>query len=379
MARIQNANNKPRFQASLQPDGTLEMLMYGDIGEDYWSYSGGITGSTVRAQIDAAPNASKIIVRIDSDGGDAFDGIAIYNILRLQKEKGKAVDVYVDGLAASAASIIAMAGSTITMGINTCMMIHNASAGWYGTAADFRKLADSLDTISEAIAQSYVAKTGKSLDQVKALLDAETWMTAQECLTEKFCTALAEDVIAEPAAVNARRASVEARLRRNASLKPKNEAKTKKVDGEDLTWSDFIIALDHEDISTWHLPYKFSTLEKTKSHLRDALARFDQVQGLSKEEKHAAYAKLVRLCKQYGITVSQEDAQKLKAWAKAEGVCACDCENCMDDKCEDCTNSSCDDPNCEDCPMQEEAEASASATERARLRGQFNKFKSASR
>lgn len=371
--RFKGRGEKPRFQAALQADGTLEMLVYEDIGEDYWSYSAGITAKTIRQQIDAAPNASRIAVRIDSDGGDAFDGIAIYNVLRATK---KPIDVYVDGLAASAASIIAMAGDTITMGVNTCMMIHNAAAGFYGDANYFRKQAEALDTVSEAIAQTYVAKTGKQLDQVKAMMDAETWMTAQECLEQNFCTALtAESGIEQPALVAARRKALEARLERSKAA-VRNEAKTKRVDGEDLTWECFIVALDHNDPETWHLPYKFSTVEKTKSHLRDALGRIDQVKGLSKEQKHAAYAKLVRLCKQYGIEVSQENAHRLKVWAAADGVCACGCENCMDGNCSECTDPDCEDPNCENCPMQ--AEASARATDRAKLDLQFRKLKSAS-
>src|ERR1700677_1452898 len=84
-------------KASLQSDGTLEILIYGDIGANWWG-DGGITTGTVRQQIDqaGAANFQKISVRIDSDGGDAFDGIGIYNVLRSQK---KAIDVFVDGLA----------------------------------------------------------------------------------------------------------------------------------------------------------------------------------------------------------------------------------------------------------------------------------------
>jgi hypothetical protein len=83
---------------------------------------------------------------------------------------------------------------------------------------------------------------------------------------------------------------------------------TKKVDGEDLSAHDFIIAQKADDTSTWHLPWHFSTEAKTLSHLRDALSRFDQVQGLSDSEKKTAWNKLVHLCKAHGIDVSEKKA-----------------------------------------------------------------------
>ena len=142
---------------------------------------------------------------------------------------------------------------------------------------------------------------------------------------------------------------------------------------EDLTWSDFIIATDHEDISTWHLPWHFSSIEKTKEHLRDALARFNQVEGLSADEKHEAYTKLVHLCKKYGIHVSEKDEQRFTVWAKKnddrdddqEGNeeqtetqepdgdgCECECSACMADNCMNCASQDCVDEDCMDCPMQ---------------------------
>ena len=97
----------------------------------------------------------------------------------------------------------------------------------------------------------------------------------------------------------------------------KDGKKTKRVDGEDLTASCFIIVGDPDKTETWKLPYKFSSEEKTKSHLRNALARFNQLKGVSAEEKKKAWAKLVRLCKQYGIKVEGEDEKdSLRAWQK---------------------------------------------------------------
>ncbi len=89
-------------------------------------------------------------------------------------------------------------------------------------------------------------------------------------------------------------------------------AKTKTVDGEDLTADCFLIVLDPQKTDTWNLPWKFSTEEKTKSHLRDALARFDQIEDVPEAVKKEAWDKLIALCKQYGIDVSKDDERALQ-------------------------------------------------------------------
>jgi len=185
------AGMKPHFKAAVKDNGTLELLIYEDIGENYWSYDGGLTAKTVKQKIDDAGEFSNFAVRINSPGGDAFEGVAIANLIRAQK---KPVSVYIDGIAASAASILAMCGDTIVMGRGAMMMIHNAWTVCVGNAADFRKMADTMDKIDEgAIAAGYVAKTGKSLEDVKALMDAETWMDAEECVKEGFATSIVDD------------------------------------------------------------------------------------------------------------------------------------------------------------------------------------------
>jgi uncharacterized protein len=100
------------------------------------------------------------------------------------------------------------------------------------------------------------------------------------------------------------------------------EAKEKTVDGEVLHADDFLIAPDKADPETWKLPVKFSTEEKTKSHLRDALARFDQLEGVSADEKKEVYAKLVKLAKEHGIEVSDDDKRSLETKETDELVAA---------------------------------------------------------
>lgn len=177
---------KPFFRASVKDTGVLEMMIYEDIGADW--FGEGVTAKTVKQQIDDAGVYSSITVRINSPGGDAFEGIAIYNILKSQP---RPVNVIVDGMAASAASIIAMAGDTIVMGGNAMMMIHNGRALCMGEASDMRKMADILDKVSSSIRQTYIDKTGKTDDDIKSMMDAETWLSAAECVEGGFATSIA--------------------------------------------------------------------------------------------------------------------------------------------------------------------------------------------
>lgn len=130
------------------------------------------------------------------------------------------------------------------------------------------------------------------------------------------------------------------------ALAARADAKTKTVDGEELKADAFLIVGDPEKTDTWHLPWKFSTEEKTKSHLRDALARFDQVEGVDEETKKKAKAKLLRLCKKYGIDVSDEEKKSLRAADDGDDECGCDCDGCIDGDCEECSVDECSAMNC---------------------------------
>lgn len=114
--------------------------------------------------------------------------------------------------------------------------------------------------------------------------------------------------------------------------------KTKRVDGEDLTADCFLIVGDPDKTDTWHLPWKFSTDEKTKSHLRDALGRIDQVEGVSAEDLKKAKDKLIDLCKKYSIDVSE--AKSIRALTDQ---CTCPCPQCLAGSCGICSA----DPQCE--------------------------------
>jgi ATP-dependent Clp protease, protease subunit len=270
--------------------GVLELEIFDCIGADM--FGDGVTAAAVNDAIKSAGEFSSLTLSINSPGGSLFEGVAIYNTL---KACGKTVNVNVVGLAASAASLIAMAGDTVTMQLGTQLMIHRAMAIAAGFSDDMRKMADTLDSVSASAADIYVAKTGMSKDAVLALMEAETWMSPEQAVEQKFATAISKDKEAIKNAFD---------LSAFKNTPVEFQVKTKEVDGEALASEDFVWAGNPHDVSTWALPWHFSTEEKTQSHLRDALARFDQEEKIPAAAKPEAHAKLVRLCKEHNIEVS---------------------------------------------------------------------------
>src|SRR5690606_3204451 len=128
-------------------------------------------------------------------GGDMFEGIAIYNLLRAHKAK---VKIEVMGWAASAASIIAMAGDEIVMGLGTFMMVHNAWGVVIGNRHDMRDTADLFDGFDSAIVDIYQARTGQDRDAIEKLMDAETFMGPSEAMENGFADRVDNDLSAEP-------------------------------------------------------------------------------------------------------------------------------------------------------------------------------------
>jgi ATP-dependent Clp protease protease subunit len=176
-----------RFFNFSNANGTLTLDMYDYIGADM--FGEGITEGMVSNALKSSDSKS-VTLNINSPGGDAFAGVAIRNVLA---QSNKKVNVNVVGLAASAASIIAMAGDTITMHSGSVMMIHPAQALAMGDATDMRKMADTLDTVTESIADVYTAKTGLSKDTVMDMMNAETWMSADEAVSKGFATTVSKE------------------------------------------------------------------------------------------------------------------------------------------------------------------------------------------
>lgn len=187
----------PEFRALLKSDGTLELTLYGEIVDAFSAslyeadgVTGFISAAAVKNELDAASQCSKIRVRINSPGGDAFEGVAIYNLLRAV---GKPLETCVDGIAASSASIVAMAGEKRCVSSNAMLMIHNAWGVCMGSAAEMRKMSNVLDKISASIAQTYVDRTKLDFHRVKAMMDAETWLSADDCIANGFATEITND------------------------------------------------------------------------------------------------------------------------------------------------------------------------------------------
>lgn len=159
-----------------------EILIYSDIGSDF--FGEGVTAESIKSQLDAMQG--DISIRVNSPGGDVFDGFAIYNLLA--QHQGKKT-VYIDGLAASAASVIAMAGDEIIMGDNALMMIHDPWTMSLGNSSEMRATADLLDKIRDSIVTTYATKSSLDAERIQALMTAETWMNAAEAIADGFATA----------------------------------------------------------------------------------------------------------------------------------------------------------------------------------------------
>jgi len=181
---------RPCFNFKNSADATAATLsIYDEIG--LW----GVQAADFRAALSAV-SAPVINLEINSPGGDVFAGIAIYNML---KASGKTIAAKVMGVAASAASLILMAGDTREAPKNTFVMVHNPITGIYGNAEDLRASAEVLDKIGESLLATYVSATGMAEDEMKALLAKDTWLTADEALAMGFATVVTDEIKAKAA------------------------------------------------------------------------------------------------------------------------------------------------------------------------------------
>lgn len=182
--RIEPENRLPRFDPVNQSGGKKKAAIHLLDAISWW------TGNDARTfqQRLAGLDVDELDVFINSPGGSVFEGVTIYNLLVGHKAT---VNVHVLGLAASIASVIALAGDTVTIAENAMIMIHDPSAGVYGKAEDFRQVAAVLDKITESILNTYESRTNLTRDQLRAAMAAETYYTADEAVTAGFATAKA--------------------------------------------------------------------------------------------------------------------------------------------------------------------------------------------
>src|ERR687892_2325425 len=158
-------------------DAGAEVSIYDEIG----AY--GVSAKSFLAELGALEGDGPLTLRLNSPGGSVFDAVAIHNAL---KRHAGPVSVWIDGIAASAASYVAMAGDEVVMPENAFLMIHDPSGFVLGTAEDMRAMAEALDKIKGSLVAGYAAKSGRDEDEIAALMAKETWLDATEAVGPRF-------------------------------------------------------------------------------------------------------------------------------------------------------------------------------------------------
>lgn len=177
-----------RIQNAADP-AISEIFIYGDIGKS-WYDDEAVSAAQFINELKALPEAVKTVrVRVNSLGGNVFEGIAIANALRDQRlTKGRTVETIVDGIAASIASVVVQAGSRIAMADNALMFLHEPWGFAIGNAKALRKVADDYDTVRGSIVATYRWNSKLSADEIVALLEAETWLEPDDAIEKGFAT-----------------------------------------------------------------------------------------------------------------------------------------------------------------------------------------------
>lgn len=168
-------------------------MLYGPISEDTW-WGDEVTPRQFSDDLKALGEVNEIDVRINSGGGDVFAAQAINSLLRSHKAT---INVYVDGIAASAATIVAMAGDKIYIPSSAMMMIHNPLVTLWGmyNKQDFENMTEVLDKVKDSIINAYVVKTGKDKQELSEIMDNETWLTGVEAVEQGFADELTDSDI----------------------------------------------------------------------------------------------------------------------------------------------------------------------------------------
>lgn len=172
---------------------TAEIILYGGIGQDYWGDGSMISAKQFSDELKNLPKTvNELSLRINSPGGDVFDGIAIYNRIKQLDAK---VTVYIDGLAASIASIIALAGDEINIGEGALYMVHLPWTFAYGNRMELDNTVSRLMDVEEQMVSIYAKKSGLDRNEIKALLEAETWMDADQAIEKGFVDSRVEESV----------------------------------------------------------------------------------------------------------------------------------------------------------------------------------------
>lgn len=174
---LQNNQSQERKPLRVEHESDSSTIYLYGVIDEYW----GVSAEEIARSLEDLKGKA-VTLRINSPGGDVFDGRAMYSAIR---QHGN-VTAQIDGIAASAATYVAMAAKSVEMIDGGFMMIHNAWTLGFGNKNDFRELADLLDKFDGSIVNDYIKKTGKSTEEITAMMDAETWFDAAEALDFGF-------------------------------------------------------------------------------------------------------------------------------------------------------------------------------------------------
>ena len=167
---------------------TADLFIFGEITSWRW-LDEDVSASSFQKDLEGIGQVDTLNIHINSCGGDVFEGIAIFNLI---KQYNAIKNVYIDGIAGSIASVIAMAGDNIYMSNTSIIMIHNCWTWTSGNAEDLRKTADDMDKVMKALKNAYLAKVNIKEERLQELLDEESYLTADECLEMGFCSEIIE-------------------------------------------------------------------------------------------------------------------------------------------------------------------------------------------
>jgi ATP-dependent Clp protease protease subunit len=172
-----------------------ELHLYGTVGMDL--FGDGFSAKDVISALAQHGRNKDIVVRLNSGGGFASDGVAIYNAL--DSHRGHKT-IYVDGIAASAASVIAMAGDEVVMRKGSIMMIHDPAGFTMGSVRDHEKSIEALNAIADSVAEIYAEKSGRSVEECRADMVEEIWLKADKAIEMGYATAIVDESALEPTA-----------------------------------------------------------------------------------------------------------------------------------------------------------------------------------
>lgn len=215
-AKPKSPASKPvGYKVVAKGNDAAEIYVYGPIGQDW--FGDGVSAKQFADDLKALGNVKTIDLRINSEGGSVFDGKAMYSLLN--EHKAKKI-VHIDGLAASAASFLAMAGDEIEIAEGAFVMIHNAYMIAMGDARAMRQAADMLDTVNNTIIDVYVARTKGARKDITTMMDNETWMTSAQAVENGFADRMVENL--KVAACISHPEALKSFKNIPASLKPNN-------------------------------------------------------------------------------------------------------------------------------------------------------------